>query len=76
MKNPEIRYNIGTKFKSGGKCARECEVIDIYKTYDSKGELVKVRYVAVHTFLGQQVTDYDVCQTTIDRGLISKGESK
>ena len=71
-----IRYSIGTKFKSGGKNPRECTVIDIYRTYNSENELVKLNYVAVHDFLGQKVTDREVCQSTIDRGLISQGEIK
>lgn len=69
-----MNIEIGTKFMTGGKFPKKCTVIDIYKTYNSKNELVKTRYVAIHEFLGQTVTDYDVVQPTIGRGLI--GETK
>jgi hypothetical protein len=63
-------YEIGTKYKTRGKAPRLCEVVDILKTYNSKGELVKTRYVATHLFLGQIVTDYDVSKTTIAMGIL------
>ena len=65
-------YPIGTKFKTQSKFPKECTVIDIYKTYNNKNELVKTRYVAIHEFLGQTITDYDVVQPTIGRGLIGE----
>lgn len=65
---------IGTKFiKQRGKHTnkeRVETVTDILKTYNSAGELVKTRYVAEHDFLGQKVTDRDVCLITIVKGLI------
>ena len=65
-----MEYAIGTLFKTRGKAPRLCEVVDIYKTYNSAGELVKTRYVATHDFMGQIVTDYDVVATTIAMGLM------
>lgn len=65
------RFPIGTKFLSNGKRKDVCTVTDILKTYNSAGELVKVRYIASHTFLGQTVYDYDVMDTTIVRNLVS-----
>jgi hypothetical protein len=62
-------YPIGTKYKTRGKAPRLCEVVDILKTYNLAGELVKTRYVAVHDFMSQKVTDYDVVKTTISMGL-------
>ena len=62
-------YEIGTKFKTRGKAPRFCEVVDVLKTYNSKGELVKTRYVATHDFMGQKVTDYDLVATTIAMGI-------
>ena len=64
-----MEYPIGTKYKTRGKAPRLCEVVDILKTYNLAGELVKTRYVAVHDFMGQKVTDYDVVKTTISMGL-------
>lgn len=67
-----MEYKIGTKYSSGGKHPRVCTVTDIYKTYNSKGELVKVRYEAQHEFAGQIVNDHDVCAVTIARNLIGE----
>ena len=70
MKNIDGLYLIGTKFKTRGKHSRICTVVDILKTYNNAGELVSVRYVATHDFLGQIVFDKDVVATTITRGLL------
>jgi hypothetical protein len=67
----ENKYAIGQQFKTRGKSPRICTVIDVLKTYNSKGELVKIRYVATHEVLGQIVTDYEIPETTITMGLIS-----
>ena len=61
-------YSIGTMFLTRGKAPRLCTVTDILKTFNSAGELVKVRYVATHQFMGQTVTDIDVVGTTISLG--------
>ena len=65
-------FAIGTHFKTRGKAPRICIVTDILKTYNSAGDLVKTRYQASHEFLGQIVTDYDVCATTIAMGLMKE----
>lgn len=67
-----MEYAIGTKFKTRGKHPILCTVTDTYKTYNSKGELVRVGYEAQHEFLGQIVNDHDVCAATIARGLIGE----
>jgi hypothetical protein len=66
------RFPIGTQYLSSGKRKDVCTVIDILKTYNSAGELVKIRYVATHLFMGQLVADYDVVDTTIARNLIKE----
>jgi len=63
-------YPIGTLFKTRGKFPKLCQVVDIFKTYNSKGELVRTRYVATHEFCGQIVTDYEVVKTAIAMGEI------
>lgn len=63
------RFKIGQQFTTRGKHPRLFTVTDILKTYNSKGELVRIRYEATHEFLGQTITDCDVCDTTIARGL-------
>ena len=61
------RFAIGTKFMQKG---RVCEVIDILKTYNNVNELVMIRYVAQHDFMGQKIKDHDIYDTTIARNLI------
>jgi hypothetical protein len=65
-----MEYPIGTTFMTGGKFPRECNVIDVFKTYNKQNELVKTQYCATHIFLGQIVTDCNVPAATIARGLI------
>ena len=62
-------YPIGTKFKTRGKHPRVCTVVDIWKTYNCEGLLVKTRYVATHEFCGDTITERDVVATTIAMGL-------
>jgi hypothetical protein len=62
------RFPIGTQFYTRGKHRKHCTVTDILRTYNSRDELVKVRYVASHDIIGQHVFDYDVCETTIAMG--------
>lgn len=66
----EPKFNIGQQYKTRGKHPRVCTVIDIYTTYNYKGEIVKLRYVSQHEFCGQLVIDDDVLETTILRGMI------
>lgn len=63
------KFPIGQSFKTRGKGQRYCRVVDILKTYNCAGTLVKVRYVAEHEFMGQTIRDEDVCETTISMGL-------
>jgi len=67
---PRIVYPIGTRFMTNGRHPRLCTVTDVLRTYNSKGELVRLRYVATHELLGQPVTDCDVVATTIAKGLL------
>ena len=63
------KYAIGTVFETRGKVKRECVVVDILSTYNYAGELVMIRYVASHQFMGQTVLNRDVVETTITMGL-------
>lgn len=66
-----MKYPLGTKFvKVGRKNQTPWVVIDYLETTNRKGEIVQVRYVAETTFLGQKMTDNDVCETTIARGIL------
>jgi len=64
-----MNIEIGTVYTANNKRKDVCTVVDIHKTYNNAGELVKTRYVATHVFMGQTVYDYDVVATTIQRAL-------
>lgn len=63
-------FAIGTQFKTRGKHPRLCTVVDVLRTYNSADELVRVRYVATHEFMGQTIKDIDVVATTIALGKV------
>lgn len=65
------KYLPGTTYKTRGRQPRLCTVIDVHITYSLAGDLVRVRYVSIHEFMGQTITNNDVVQTTIDMGLVS-----
>lgn len=64
-------FPIGHKYMSLGKHPRECIVIDVHFTYNTKDELVNVVYVACHEFMGQTVNNYNVPKVSIQRGAIN-----
>ena len=72
--NDEKEYPIGTQFVPYGGKRPEETVIDVLKTYNSKGELVKVRYLCTHNFCGQKVTS-TYPRTSLDRVLLGKQAS-
>lgn len=63
------KYAIGTIFQTRGKSPRICTVTDILRTYNAQNDLVEIRYVAEHQFMGQTVVDRTVNETTIAMGL-------
>ena len=68
-------YPIGTQFIKQGRKRKDIEtVVDILTTTNSKGEVVAIRYIATHDFMGQKIADRDVVGTTIARGLLNKIE--
>jgi hypothetical protein len=71
----EPNFAIGTEYMTRGKCPHKCIVTDVLKTYNYKNELVKIRYMSTHEFMGQTVTDYDVLEVTVAMGEIKKPES-
>ena len=70
MEKAKPKFAIGTKFHTRGKFPKVCTVTDILTTHNAAGEVVAVRYVADHEFMGQTITDYHVIETTIAMGLL------
>lgn len=62
------RFAIGTKYTTRGANPRLCTVVDVLRTYNSAGDLVRLRYVSTHEFLGQTLENGDVTDTTIAMG--------
>lgn len=61
----------GTTFIPVGRKDRGIHtVMDVLTTTDLKGDVVQVRYVATHQLMGQPVTDRNVVEPTILRGLV------
>lgn len=70
-----INIEIGvTKYRARNKRKDIYTVVDILKTYNSKGELVKTRYVAECDFMGQKLTDYDQTDTGIQLAIAQNGK--
>jgi hypothetical protein len=67
----EPRFKIGQQFIRYAS-RRVCTIVDIHRTYNQAGELVKLRYVTTHELAGRTVTDYDVVDTTIARSLVEQ----
>jgi hypothetical protein len=64
-------FPIGTTYMDRTRTRSDiATVIDILTTYNSKKEVVKIRYISTHNFLGQQVLNTDVIENTIARNLI------
>lgn len=62
------KYAIGTEYTN--RRGQRCRVIDVWRTYNAAGDMVKLRYVTEHKFCGQMVRDTDVVETTISIGII------
>ncbi len=70
------KFPIGTKFIRYSRAEEQVEtIVDIYTTRNNAGDVVKVRYVATHEFLGQEVADYDIPEATIARSEIVEEET-
>lgn len=72
MLNGEARFAIGTQYKTRGQRPRLCTVIEILRTFNSRDELVSIRYVSTHEFCGQSVAEHDVVEATIAMGFASE----
>jgi hypothetical protein len=62
------RFSIGTQYLTRGKHPKLCTVTDTLVTINSKGQIVRTSYISTHEFMGQTVTEHDVCDATIAIG--------
>ena len=60
----------GTTYNSSGKNSKVCTVINVLTTHNLAGDLVAIRYVTTHDFMGQKIISNSVLQTTIAMRLI------
>ena len=64
------KYQIGQQFTLTRKHSKQDRtIVDIHVTRNTSDEIVKIRYVTEHTFMGQVVIDSDVVPVTIARSL-------
>ena len=64
------RFPIGTQYlRRRGRQLDLCTVFEQLTTTNSRGEVVREFYWSTHTFCGSAVTDYDVVDMTIARGV-------
>ena len=64
------RWPIGTQYLGrNGKVKRLCTVVDQLTLTNSKGEVLRRSYITAHEFCGQQVTEHDVPDATIAKGV-------
>jgi hypothetical protein len=64
------KYRIGQQFTTRGS-PRLYTVVDILRTYNEAGDLVRTRYLAEYEFMGQTVTE-EVLGVTIAVGLVER----
>lgn len=73
MSIPESPYAIGTKFIRRGR-GYETEIVDHHTTTNSKGEIVKFRYVVEYEYLGQPSRSEDFLHITIKMSLAEQAK--
>ena len=64
------RYDISTQYISQGKHKDLCTVVGFSTAYNSNNEVVNIKYISTHKYLGQTVYNYDVLESTITRKII------
>ena len=68
MSNRIQRHAVGTQYLSHAKHPRVCTVTDFMTVCGLDGEIVRTYYQSEHEFMGQTVTEREVCGATIARG--------
>ena len=65
----DVKFILGTHFIPRSDMPH-CiyTVIDVWRTFNWQGDLVKVEYVAEHSLAGQRIESHE-CETTIAMGI-------
>ena len=74
--NAQQRFQVGTEYLSSGKHPHLCKVLNFITCTNLAGNIVKTYYETEHEFCGQRVTESDVCETTIARGVFRLEEQR
>ena len=69
MQKESFRFAVGTQYYPVRKNTYLVTITDRLTTRNEAGEVVKTRYVGTYPFMGQTVTDYEITDTEIARGL-------
>lgn len=68
----KFKFEIGQTYTHKRKNSEQLRtIVDRLETYNAKGELIKLRYVTEHSFMGQILTDDDVLEVSICRALMA-----
>ena len=70
----EQKYEIGTQYLPMAKHPKLSTVTDFLTVTNSAGEIVKTYYESQHEFMGQMITNHEVCAATIARGIFRMDE--
>lgn len=71
------RFPIGLTYTLKRKNSKQVRtIVDYLQTFNLNGDLVNIRYVTEHSFMGQTIRDYDVIEVSIARCLPENELSK
>lgn len=63
-----MTYAIGTEFMTLGKHPRVCTIRDVWTTYNTAGEVVRIEYVSDSDYIGGKLEQTDSA-VSIARGI-------
>jgi len=65
----DIKFMLGTHFiPRSDKAHCIYTVIDVWRTFNWRGDIVRIEYVAEHSLAGQRIESHE-CETTIAMGI-------
>lgn len=65
----DVKFILGTHFiPRSDKAHCVYTVIDVWRTFNWQGDLVRIEYIAEHSLAGQRIESHE-CETTIAMGI-------